>query len=391
MEHLFDNPFLYRLTFFFLQMMSFPKRNMIKGRCQHITMTASPQNLKNHPEPSATAFFQEMRDLFTKACTFCVIVTMTEEDLFSAFQTPTLPKDVEKERGFSPGMLEYMCDICVNAGLLVQDREKYSITPAARTYLIADSPYSQQKALRSRSSHLQSLWFTLRDRLYHGPHPFDQEEFFRDSTLPSMAASTLCGRIQDTLKEITDLAEFASFERVIDIGGGHGLYAIAMASENPNLTAIVQDLPGVTSLAEETIKEYGMEDQVKTLPGSYLDCDLGAPESYDMVFTSSTAAGFMDVMSDRVAEILKPGGYFISVQPCEENIEDGFSHLEWMLWTFAGVTESKTEWKKGNPFPQPGYLEHLEELGIMLKKEVIIADPYREGYKVKMLVLKKEK
>ena len=354
-------------------------------------MTASPQNLKTHPEPSATVFFQEIRELYTKTCTFCVIATMAEDDLFSAFQIPASPKDIEESRGFSPGMLEYMCDICVNAGFLVQDGGKYSITPAARTYLIADSPYSQQKAMRGRSSHLQSLWFTLRDRLYHGPHPFDQEEFFRDSTLPLMAASTLCGRIQDTLKEITDLAEFASFERVIDIGGGHGLYAIAIASENPNITVIVQDLPGVTFLAEETIKEYGMGKQVQTLPGSYLECDLGAPESYDLVFTSSTAAGFMDVMSDRVAEILKPGGYFINVQPCRENIEDAFSHLEWMLWTFAGVEESKTEWKKGNPFPQPGYLEHLKELGIVLNKEAIISDPYRKGYKVKMLVLKKEK
>jgi predicted O-methyltransferase YrrM len=238
-------------------------------------------------------------------------------------------------------------------------------------------------------SHLQKLWFSLSECLHHGPVVFDRAEFFRTSSLPAMAASTLCGRIQDTLKEITNLPEFPHWERIIDIGGGHGLYAIAVASENPRITAIVQDLPGVTPLAEETIKEYGMEDQVKTLSGNYLECNLGEPESYDMVFASSTPAGAMNVMSDRIAEILKPGGYFINVQPSEESIEDIFSQLEWMLWTFSDATESKTTWKKGKRFPEPGYLSHLEKHGIILDKTVTIADPYREGYTVKMLVLKK--
>jgi cyclopropane fatty-acyl-phospholipid synthase-like methyltransferase len=206
-----------------------------------------------------------------------------------------------------------------------------------------------------------------------------------------MAASTLCGRMQDTIQEIVRVPEFQSGRRVLDIGGGHGLYAIAMALENPQMTAIVQDLPEVVSLAKETIKEYGMEEQIKTLPGDYMQCNLGEPKSYDMVFTSSTAAGFMDSMSDRVAEILKPGGYFINVQPHAENKEDLFSELEWMLWTFSGVTESKSEWKKGNQFPLPGYIEHLEAYGITLHKEVIISDPYREGFTVKMLIMKKEK
>jgi predicted O-methyltransferase YrrM len=314
---------------------------------------------------------------------------MAEEDLFSAFCTPTSPKEIEKTRGFSPGMLEYMCDICVHAGFLRKIGERYHITHSAQTYLTVDSPYSQRSSLRSMSSHLQTLWFSLSDRLYHGPHIFDRAQFFHDSSLPAMAASTLCGRIQDTLQEITILPEFQHWEHIIDIGGGHGLYAIAIASENPHITAIVQDLPGVTPLAEETIKEYGMESQIKTLPGDYLECDLGESESYDMVFVSSTPAGTMDVMSDRIARILKPGGYFINVQPSEESIEDAFSQLEWMLWTFSDAQESKTTWKKGKEFPQPGYLDHLEKHGIMLHKTVTISDPYREGFTVKMLILQK--
>ena len=352
-------------------------------------MHTSLQALKTHPEPSATEFFKDILELYNKNRTFCVIATMVEEDLFSAFLTSKSAKEVETARGFSPGMIEYMCDICVHAGLLTRSEEKYHITPAAQTYLTAHSPYSQRNSLQNMYSHLQTLWFSLSDRLCHGPHAFDRAQFFHDSSLPAMAASTLCGRIQDTVKEIINLAEFANWERIIDIGGGHGLYAIALASENPHITAIVQDLPGVIALSEETIKAYGMEKRVQTLPGDYLECNLGEVESYDMVFTSSTAAGFMDIMSDRVAEILKPSGYFINVQPHEESVEDAFSQLEWALWTFSDTKEEKKAWKKGKEFPPPGYLTHLETYGIILQNEVIISDPYREGSTVKMLILKK--
>jgi predicted O-methyltransferase YrrM len=363
---------------------------MINERDQLMNMHIPLQTLTAHPEPSAATFFRDLRELYTKTCTFCVIATMAEENLFSAFLTPTTPKEIEDVRGFSPGMMEYMCDICVHAGFLTKDGETYHITPAAQTYLTADSPYSQRGSLRNMYSHLQTLWLPLSDRLHNGPHVFDRAQFFHDSSLPAMAASTLCGRIQDTLKEIINLPEFPDWERIIDIGGGHGLYAIGVASENPHITAIVQDLPGVIALAEETIKEYGMENQIKTLPGDYLECSLGEPESYDMVLASSTPAGHMDIMSDRIADILKPGGYFINVQPNEESIEDAFSQLEWMLWTFSDANESKAVWKKGRKFPEPGYLEHLEKHGITLKKAITIADPYREGYTVKMLILKKK-
>ena len=352
-------------------------------------MHTSLKALKTHPEPSATVFFKDMRELYIKNCTFCVIAAMTEENLFSAFQIPASADEVAQARGLSPEMMEYMCDICVYAGLLIKNDGKYQITPMTQTYLTAESPYSQRSFMQNMSSQLQTLWFPLSDRLHHGPLVFDREQFFREKTLPAMAASTLCGRIQNTLHEIVHLPEFQSWRLILDIGGGHGLYSIAMAFENPRITAIVQDLPEVISLAKATIKEYGMEEQVQTLPGDYMECNFGEPKSYDMVFTSSTAAGFLDIISDRVAEILKPGGYFINVQPCEDNKEDSFSQLEWMLWTFSGVTESKSEWKKNKKFPEPEYLEHLKKHGIILKKAVPITDPYREGYTVKMLILKK--
>ena len=37
---------------------------------------------------------------------------------------------------------------------------------------------------------------------------------------------------------------------------------------------------------------------------------------------------------------------FYTMQPSKENREDVFSELEWLFWTFSGIIELKTVWKK---------------------------------------------
>ena len=58
-----------------------------------------------------------------------------------------------------------------------------------------------------------------------------------------MAANALTGRLQDVTKAVSSLPEFSAFRSMIDLGGGHGLYAMALARLNPELHAIVFDLP----------------------------------------------------------------------------------------------------------------------------------------------------
>ena len=44
---------------------------------------------------------------------------------------------------------------------------------------------------------------------------------------------------------ISELPEFKEARKLLDLGGGHGLYAITFTKSNPNLGAYVFDFPDV--------------------------------------------------------------------------------------------------------------------------------------------------
>ncbi len=78
--------------------------------------------------------------------------------------------------------------------------------------------------------------------------------------------------------------DFSSHSRMMDIGGGSGVYAIHVVKANPRMRATVLDLEAVCQVTEQYIKRYGLEGKVKTLPLDFFKEDI--PKGYDVVFLS---------------------------------------------------------------------------------------------------------
>ncbi len=78
--------------------------------------------------------------------------------------------------------------------------------------------------------------------------------------------------------------DFSKHSRMIDIGGGSGVYAIQVVKANPQMMATVLDLEAVCQVAEEYIKSYGLEDKVKAKPFDFFKEDI--PKGYDVAFLS---------------------------------------------------------------------------------------------------------
>jgi acetylserotonin N-methyltransferase len=71
------------------------------------------------------------------------------------------------------------------------------------------------------------------------------------SVLPSLAAARY--------------PDFAHMARVLDVGGGSGCFAIAMAQAHPHLRATVMELPAMCAVAREYIDAGGVGDRVSTV------------------------------------------------------------------------------------------------------------------------------
>jgi SAM-dependent methyltransferase len=101
--------------------------------------------------------------------------------------------------------------------------------------------------------------------------------------------------------------------RVLDVGGGHGGYSLALARRYPLLTATVFELPRVVPVAREIIAQAGMAERVSVQEGDFQREDLGSGYDIALVFgvlNGESEAGRAALIA-RVHACLKPGGCIV--------------------------------------------------------------------------------
>lgn len=98
--------------------------------------------------------------------------------------------------------------------------------------------------------------------------------------------------------------------RLLDVGGGHGLYAAAFAVENPALEATVLDSEAARGTFTDTVAREGVADRVAFRTADYLVDDLGTDHDLALVFNVLHAHDpeTNRELLGRVRESLAPGG-----------------------------------------------------------------------------------
>jgi SAM-dependent methyltransferase len=159
---------------------------------------------------------------------------------------------------------------------------------------------------------------------------FDWVEMARHS------AAWVFGEVGEMIaRTLSKLEGFEAFEKMLDMGGGHGVFALYIVGAHPSMKGVVFDRPEVTEVAKTFIDRYEMAERVSVAAGDYMTDDLGA--GYDLIWASATlnlAGPGLDTLFGKIHSALKPGGYFAAFQ-------DGLTHEhtkpEIMLGHLAGV------------------------------------------------------
>lgn len=81
---------------------------------------------------------------------------------------------------------------------------------------------------------------------------------------------------------ITASYDFNGYEHIVDVGGGHGALALAIAHATKTTKLTVFDLPHVIEGAQEVISAAGMAERVDTEAGSFEDGVPGPADCYVM-------------------------------------------------------------------------------------------------------------
>ncbi|MEA1865569.1 MAG: methyltransferase [Euryarchaeota archaeon] len=240
----------------------------------------------------------EPLDRIVKGCEASNILrTALDFDLFDLLEEPKTAEQISSETGTVATIAEKFLNALCTIDILAKRDGAYVNTPLAATFLVNESPFYQGNMIRlSKNNSLN--WSQLGSAMKGdvsdemGERP---ERVFDSSFILAMAEGSMRGSLHQTVKEVSNLPEFKRARTLLDLGGGHGLYAIAFAEMNPELDATVFDLPPVTEVTREFIGRYGMKERVSVLGGDFSIDDIG--HGYDIVFASDVFYRKPDALS----------------------------------------------------------------------------------------------
>jgi 2-polyprenyl-3-methyl-5-hydroxy-6-metoxy-1,4-benzoquinol methylase len=201
---------------------------------------------------------------------------------------------------------------------VVHHKGRFSLTAMSRKWMLPSSADSVHEKIMF--TFFEDTWIArLGDYLRTG----------RDVTggghLGASQPEEFWGTYQRAMRSIASMSagEVARRTRVppdardmLDIGGSHGLYSVAICRRHPHLSSTILDLPDAIAHAAPLLAAEGMGTRVVHLAGNALEVDLGESR-YDVIFISNLVHHFDAPTNQRlmvrVARALRPGG-IVTVQ-----------------------------------------------------------------------------
>jgi len=295
------------------------------------------------------------------------VLTAVELDVFSAVAAAAaagtgaapgdsagaLAEDVAGRIGCDARATEMLLNALVALGLLAKAPAsgRFRNAPWADTFLRDGAPHDTRAAI-GHSVNLWQRWSRLTDAVRLGTAPAFQEMAQRgdDWTGSFIAAMHKIGSFR--APQTVALLDLAGVQRVLDLGGGSGAYAIAFVRAKADLRTTVFDLPTVTPLTRRYAADAGVADRIDTVDGDLRTDPYG--EGYDLVWISAIAHMLSPdenvAMLAKAKAALRPGGRVVVSDFVLEDDRTSPRHaalfaLNMLVGTKAGSSYSQSEYR----------------------------------------------
>lgn len=319
-------------------------------------------NLLNPSFPRSEAFSTLIMKSMEGMKRHYLIMTAWDEGLFECTVTPKTSQEIAQQIGYHEAMTQMLCDALTEVGLLQKEDDKYSNAPLTRNYLARSSSRYMRHTLENMKK-TTKLWRQLPKLLREGPIIKEKTEIFGEDWIVSIAEWAEAGSVFNTIKVVTNYLNIHRWKRLLDIGGGHGLYSIAFAALNSELEAFVFDRPQITPITCRYIDEYNAQ-RVHVISGDFYTDSIA--EGYDAIFSSFNQSCFDPELIPKLKNALKPNGDLVLRRFKDNSREGALKVLDWNLVQFEGKKIGSKPHSSGKIVDRDEYLENLESSGLIV-------------------------
>lgn len=246
-----------------------------------------------------------------------------EMDLFRLLSKPLPASAVARQRSLHQDNTEYLLELLWSMQLLERQHSldasgqwRYHASNIAMQYLNSDSVSYCGDAWRFRLRSLRQFGGQMDELLRSSQPGREISESSTASAWQVAARVQICqeqrtATVDAAMEVVQRLPEFASARRLLDLGGGPGWVAIALARANTGLSGVVYDLPQAAAVARENIEREGLDQRLKADGGDLNRDDFG--NGYDLIWCSSVLHFVPDLMATlrRILTALRPGGVLV--------------------------------------------------------------------------------
>ena len=254
-----------------------------------------------------------------------MLIAAIELKIFDHLSEPKTAEEMAESIGGHPKNTMLFLNGLTACELLIKQNGVYRNAPVAQTFLMDGTPTSLGEGFLRQAAMSHMMIEDLPKLILEGPpspssraSAGSEEEWAQNAVW--MANNERAGVAQQMADMVSGLPEFPSFRKMLDLGGGPGIFGIGMVEKHHVMKGVIFDRMAVVNVAKTFIQEYGLEDRISVLAGDYNRDPIGG--GYDFIWASSTlnfAQNNMDAVMKKIHEALNPGGLFM-------NLSEGLTH-----------------------------------------------------------------
>jgi hypothetical protein len=298
---------------------------------------------------------QQLREIAQGFRQSQILLTCVELGVFEALNAgQATASEVAQRVGAEPRGMELLLNAAAALDLLDKSEDRFSNLPLVAASLLPGAPGTMLRSFQLQAAFYRR-WDYLVEAVRTGERP---EENRRDEEPEAWIEKFVHGMYNMARPIAPAIAESLSLPedrplQVIDVGGCHGAYSMALAQCYPLLQATVFELPRVVPVARQIIAEAGMADRVAVKEGDFQQEELG--QGYDLALVFGVLNGeppeSRPALIRKVFAALKPGGQmvlrdFVLDSDRAGPPEAAIFALQMLLATESGGLDTRADWAR---------------------------------------------
>jgi len=253
-----------------------------------------PLSALTQPATDPTSIFEHFRGNYG---TELLTAAVTHFSLFAKLATPLPADELQSALGLKRRPFVVLLTALKAMGLVREYVGKLLLTPLADEHLRPDGEFdvSGYLGLAANSPGVLEMVERLRTNRAAGAAEKDSGAafIFREGLESAMEREAsarhftlaLAGRAKNVAPVLAAKLSLGNAKYILDIGGGTGIYSIALVQKHPQLRAVVFDGPEVLKVTAEMASAYGVADRLECVAGDMFRGDL--PGGCDVVLLSN--------------------------------------------------------------------------------------------------------